>query len=69
MIEVSSGASKVVQPCPRQVVVGTDKYFLHIFIVHTHFLYYIFFNYEIKEQVKIIREGIADHEDYSWSRH
>ena len=37
MIEVSSGASKVVQHCLGQVVVRTDKYLLHIYIVHTHF--------------------------------
>ena len=37
MIEVSSGASQVVQHCLGQVVVRTEKYLLHIYIVHTHF--------------------------------
>ena len=68
MIEVSSGGSKVVQHCLGQVVVRTEKYLLHINIVHTHFtlivdrvdikaLVYVFFKKDSPERAGVTIDG------------
>jgi len=44
MIEVSSGARKVVQHCLGQVVVRTEKYLLHIYILCTLTLHFYIVN-------------------------
>ena len=54
MIEVSSGASKVVQHCLGQVVVRTEKYLLHIYIFCTLTLhFYIVDGVDIKALVYV----------------
>ena len=53
MIEISSGESKVVQHCLGEVVVRTEKYLLHIYIVHTHFTLYIVDAVDIKALVYV----------------